>query len=41
MALPYAISIANENAGRLILLHVVTPKPVPPHLSWEGVIDDF
>src|ERR1035441_1517166 len=23
-ALPYAISIANKNAGRLILLHVVT-----------------
>ncbi len=37
-ALPYAISIANENAGRLILMHVVTPKPVPAHPSWQGVI---
>ena len=37
-ALPYAISIANKNGGDLILLHIVTPKPVPPHLSWETVI---
>ena len=40
-ALPYAISLANENAenaGRLTLLHVITLKPVPPHLSWEGVV---
>lgn len=36
-ALPYAISIANGDAGRLILLHVITPRPVPPHLSWETV----
>ncbi len=37
-AFPYAISIANKNASQLILLHVVTPKPVPPHLSWETAI---
>jgi nucleotide-binding universal stress UspA family protein len=37
-ALPFAISIANTNASRLILMHVITPKPLPPHLSWEGVI---
>jgi nucleotide-binding universal stress UspA family protein len=36
-ALPYAISIARQRAGCLILLHVVPPKPFPPHLSWEGI----
>ena len=37
-ALPYALELAAKKGRQLTLLHVITPKPVPPHPSWDGVV---